>query len=96
VRFRAGVFERLRKAHGGELVRGVIFTIRLGEVVIYPGIFTSGVSSISKKLPVILLDGKDTAAIQLGYPTENDFNGEDPRADPRLKKALREAGILRD
>jgi hypothetical protein len=95
VRFRRGVFERLRKQHAGELVGGVVFTLRLGEVVVYPGVFTIGASSNSKKLPVILLDGKDTAIIQLGYPTEEHFNGEDPRADPRLRKALLQAGLLR-
>jgi hypothetical protein len=95
IRFRPGVLARLRKARAGEIVRGVPFTVRLGEVVIYPGVFTSGVSSISQSLPVMLLDGEDSATIQLGYPKQENFRGEDPRADPRLQDALGKAGLLR-
>lgn len=94
IHLRPGVLTRLREKLAGQLAGGVPFTLRLGEVSIYPGVFTTALSSHSQSLPTVLLDGQDSAPIQLGYPSPEHFHGEDPRPDPRLKAALRTAKLL--
>lgn len=70
--------------------------------VVYKGTFTTIVSSLSFSTPVIVVDaqavesklGADQLRIQLGYPTAEFFKGEDPRADRRIREALRADGKL--
>lgn len=95
VTLRAGVLPRLRQRLGPGLPQGVPFTLRLGETVLYPGVFTLAASPTAQSLPVALLDGADQLRIQLGHPSREQFRGEDPRGDERLREALRAAGLLR-
>ena len=37
---------------------------------------------------------QNTIRIELGYPSENFFSGDDPRDDPKLIKSLEQAGKL--
>jgi len=40
------------------------------------------------------LAGQGKVRIALGYPTRDAFQGQDPRADPRILQALQQAGKL--
>jgi hypothetical protein len=59
---------------------------------VWSGLYSSSVDGIvivktpSSKPPVI--------RIQLGYPSPEFFTGTDPRSDPRIVRALRDAGKL--
>jgi hypothetical protein len=85
-----------------QLVSGIPFTINIGGKPIYAGKITSLVSSFSLATPVIVIDQKiiepkvsdDQLRIQLGYPTRQFFQGDDPRGNPQLRTALRAAGKL--
>jgi len=85
-----------------QLVSGIPFAINIGGKPIYSGKITSLVSSFSLATPVIVIDQKivepklsdDQLRIQLGYPTSQFFQGEDPRGNPQLRTALRSAGKL--
>jgi hypothetical protein len=87
---------------GQKLVSGVPFSVCLDGKAIYGGVFTTSASSRSFSTPVIVYlpiayDAtilKDGIRIQLGYPTEEFFKGDDPRNDKRIKDALRAAGKL--
>lgn len=86
---------------GKRLVSGVPFSMCVGGKPIYDGMFTTSVSSKSLPSPVIVMaggiaSGKNQLPIQLGYPTEKFFEGEDPRGDKRIEEALRTAGKLAD
>ncbi|MGD8815350.1 MAG: hypothetical protein PVI78_12830, partial [Anaerolineales bacterium] len=67
---------------------------------IYAGAFMAAYFSRSYDGVVILwptMFGSDNRiTIQLGYPWEDFFTGEDPRADPRILTALRQAGKLQE
>jgi hypothetical protein len=75
------------------------FLVTIDRTPIYAGAFMSAYFSRSYGGVVILwppMDGaRDTIRIQLGYPGEDFFEGEDPRSDPRVLGALRQAGKLR-
>ena len=86
-----------------QLVRGIPFTINVGGKPIYAGKITSLLSSLSLSTPTIVIDQKivepklsdDQLRIQLGYPTRQFFQGEDPRGNPQLRTATarrRQAG----
>lgn len=84
------------------LVSGVAFKVAVDGKPIYAGNFTSTFSSKSFSTAIILVGaglaedklGPDQLRIQLGYPSPQFFKGADPRADPRLRKALHAAGKL--
>ena len=86
----------------GSLVSGVPFAVCVDGKPIYDGTFTTSVSSFSFATPVIVVNPlarntamlHDNVRIQLGYPTEQFFKGEDPRGDKRIEEALRDAGKL--
>jgi hypothetical protein len=86
--------KRLRK---DRLVSGIPFAVTVGATVVYQGSFTTIESSRSFSTPVIVVDaqavepklGADQLRIQLGYPTAEFYKGEDPRADRRIREALK-------
>jgi hypothetical protein len=97
---RAGLFYSLSKTEGR--VSGVPFAVCLDGKPIYQGKFTTSASSFSFDTPVIVVnpvtykDGlkENELVIQLGYPNQKFFKGDDPRGDKRIEKALRAAGKL--
>ena len=80
-----------------KLVSGVPFSLCIAGRPIYAGVFTTVASSFSHAKPTIVVDlqsidsqlGKDQLRIQLGYPTEKFFRGQDPRGNLQLRNALR-------
>ena len=54
----------------------------------------SGVVILPTVAPAGAKDG-ERVRLQLGYPTENFFEGKDPRGDERIKVALETAGKLK-
>ena len=86
---------------GKRLVSGGPFSMCVGGKPIYDGMFTTSVSSKSLTSPTIVMAGgigadRNLLHIQLGYPTDKYFQGQDPRADKRIEEALRAAGKLAD
>jgi hypothetical protein len=83
---------------GGLPSSGVPFVILAYDEPVYAGAFWSLMSSLSFD-GVIILQPSDpanqTLYIDLGYPGEDFFTGEDPRGNPRLQQALEDAGKLR-
>lgn len=78
---------------------GVPFVVVAYEQPIYAGAFWTPFSSLSFDGLVVLqpLDpAAQTLYISLGYPGEDFFTGEDPRANPRLQQALENAGVIRE
>ena len=74
-------------------MNGLPFVVCVGDERIYTGAFWAPVSSISYDGVVIIQPyrAKDTTIqIALGYPGPEFFTGNDPRADPRIMKALEE------
>jgi hypothetical protein len=75
------------------------FFVTIGRTPIYAGGFMAAYFSRTYDGVVILwppMDGgQDEIKIQLGYPGEDFFTGEDPRSDSRIIHALRQAGKLR-
>lgn len=76
---------------------GLPFVVCVGGAVVYRGAFWAGYSSQSYSGVVIdpTLAGQGGVRIELGYPTRDAFQGEDPRADPRILQALERAGKLK-
>ena len=77
---------------------GVPFVMVAYEQPVYAGSFWTLLSSLSFDGVVILQPfdpAGQTLYIELGYPGESFFTGEDPRGNPRLQQALEDAGILR-
>jgi hypothetical protein len=84
---------------GGLPFSGVPFVVMSYQQPIYVGAFWTPYSSLSFDGVVIMqpLDpAGQTIYINLGYPNEDQFTGEDPRSDPRLQQALEEAGLIKD
>ena len=78
---------------------GPDFVVCVGPERIYGGAFWTPVSSMSFDGVVIwpMLDPSErTIRIQPGNPSSEWFQGEDPRADRRILRALRQAGKLRE
>jgi hypothetical protein len=82
---------------GGLPSSGIPFAVKAYEQPVYAGAFWTLASSLSFD-GVVILQPSDPAGqtlyISLGYPGESNFTGEDPRANPRLKQALEDAGVL--
>jgi hypothetical protein len=79
---------------------GKPFAVSVNGEVVYSGAFWTMISSQSYDGVVIILDPIALAPqpiiqVQLGYPGPDFFKGEDPRSDPRIIKALKDAGKLR-
>lgn len=89
--------ELVKQLRTDQIVSGIPFVVTVGEESIYKGIFTTTVSSRSFSSPVIVIDAQslepkpreDELRIQLGYPTDNFFRGDDPRADERILHTLK-------
>ena len=75
---------------------GLPFVVCVGGEAVYRGAFWAGYSSQSYAGVVIdpTLAAQGRVRIELGYPTRDAFQGEDPRADPRILQALERAGKL--
>ncbi|MFP4343748.1 MAG: hypothetical protein ACLFU8_03545 [Anaerolineales bacterium] len=74
-------------------VSGLPFVLYVGEEPIYAGAFWTPLSSLSFDGVVIepwLPGGENAFHVTLGYPGPDFFEGEDPRADPRLLAAISE------
>jgi len=79
-------------------VNGIPFVVCTGNERIYTGAFWIPISSISYDGVVIMqpFNAIDTSIqITLGYPGPEFFTGNDPRADSRIMKALKEDGKLK-
>jgi hypothetical protein len=97
---RQNLFKKL--AQTGGLVSGRPFAVCIDGKPIYEGKFTTSTSSFSFDTPVIVVnpvfykDGlhDNELVIQLGYPNNEFFKGDDPRGDKRIEGALRATGKL--
>ncbi len=70
---------------------GIPFVVCVGKEQIYAGAFWTPRSAINYNGVVIMqsFDAEQTSIqIALGYPVPEVFTGNDPRADPRILKAL--------
>jgi hypothetical protein len=78
---------------------GKSFVVAVGRQPIYLGRFMAAYFSVSFDGVVILWppmsNSGENLRIQLGYPGPNFFEGQDPRSDPRIFEALRQASKLR-
>lgn len=82
-------------------VQGLGFVVVANGERIYPGVFTTSISSFSFALPNIGYEeigragqGMSTLTIDRGYPTASFGAGPDPRSDERIRTALAEGGKL--
>ena len=78
-------------------VDGIPFVVRVGDDAVYAGAFWTPVSSLSYDGVIIMQpfsDQETTIGLGLGYPSPEVFTGEDPRADPRIIRVMREARKL--
>ena len=79
-------------------VSGIPFVVCVGPQRIYSGALWTPASSISYDGVVILQpfdDDGTTIQLTLGYPGPEAFTGSDPRADPRIVRALEQAKKLK-
>jgi hypothetical protein len=77
---------------------GVPFVVCAGGEPIYGGALWTSYSSATYDGIVIDVHAAglgEPVSIQLGYPTPEWFTGEDLRSDPRIYRALEEAGTLK-
>jgi hypothetical protein len=79
-------------------VNGIPFVVCVGSQRIYSGAFWTPASSISYDGVVILQSfekERTTIHLTLGYPGPDAFTKSDPRADPRIVRALNQANKLK-
>ncbi|MFN8443111.1 MAG: hypothetical protein U0175_20220 [Caldilineaceae bacterium] len=79
-------------------VDGIPFVVCVGKERIYLGAFWTPLSSLSYDGIVIMQpldDAQTTIQISVGYPAPEVFTGNDPRADPRIIRALEQMGKLK-
>ena len=78
---------------------GVAFAVCVNGEPVYSGAFWAGYSSQSFDGividPIYATQNHPVIQIQLGYPGPEFFRGDDPRSDPRILRALEQAGKLR-
>ncbi len=78
---------------------GVPFVLVAYEQPVYAGAFWAPFSTLSFD-GIVVIQPTDPAGqtlyIELGYPSKDNFTGEDPRAHPRLLQALQDEGLLRE
>ncbi len=75
------------------------YIVFAGNTRVYMGAIWTSLSSNSYSGTVILqpLDtANNTVTIQLGYPADYYFQGDDPRSDARIQSALQSKGILKE
>jgi hypothetical protein len=91
-------FEKLKNI-GVPVNGGRSFIVCVGIVRVYMGALWSPLSSISSEGVIIQQplsdDSNNHITIQLGYPNESFFRGNDPRSDNRIMQALKNTGKLR-
>lgn len=91
-------FERIRRLFSLPVeVRGIPFVVCVGRDRIYGGGFWTPASSLSFDGVIILQPfdpDRHVIRIDLGYPTQEAFSGQDPRSDQRLRQSLESAGKL--
>ncbi len=79
-------------------VDGIPFVVCVGKERIYTGAFWTPLSSLSYD-GVIIMQPFDTTTttiqITLGYPVSDVYTGNDPRADPRIMRALEQGKKLK-
>jgi len=76
---------------------GRVFVVCVNRRPVYWGAFWSTLSSISfggVVIPVPLISPSETISLELGYPTQGFFTGEDPRDNPAIMQVLQKAGKL--
>lgn len=87
-----GAYTRIRQIFPMPVkVDGIPFVVCVGKERIYTGAFWTPVSSLTYNGVIIMQPfdtTKTTIQISLGYPVPDVFTGDDPRADPRIIKAL--------
>lgn len=91
-------FKLLAVFYEGIPLSGAPFVIKAYEQPIYAGAFWTPISSLSFDGVVILqpLDPSgQTLFLALGFPSDSNFAGEDPRDNARLHQALEDAGLLK-
>ncbi|NEZ54358.1 hypothetical protein DXZ20_01315 [Leptolyngbyaceae cyanobacterium CCMR0081] len=103
ITLKPGVKERLLTKLTPDLVSGHPFQLTAKGQPIYDGNFITSLSSITLNTPVIDLQSfdriplrEDQIRIELGYPTEDFFQGHDPRNADAIYESLKEANILKD
>ena len=77
---------------------GQVFVVCVGRQPVYWGAFWATYSSMSFDGVTILVPlspDRHTIRLELGYPSESFFSGEDPRPDPDIIQSLQQAGKLR-
>ncbi len=80
-------------------MHGVPFVVVADGIPIYVGAFYSGFSSIPCPVPVVMFEQKletNVLQIQRAYPGEPFGQGNDPRSDERIRKALLALGKLKE
>jgi hypothetical protein len=87
-----GAIDRIRQIFPMPVeVTGIPFVVCVGNERIYSGAFWTPLSSLSYDGVIIMQPFEPTTRtvqIALGYPVPDVFTGTDPRADPRIRKAL--------
>lgn len=76
-----------------------VFVVCVNNEPIYAGAFWASYSSASFNgviIPLLLTLDKNLLKIQLGYPAEGCFKGEDIRADPRIVAILKKNGKVKE
>ena len=77
---------------------GKVFVACVDRQPVYWGAFWAGYSSMTFDGVTIhtpLFPDRHTIQIELGYPSESFYSGEDPRSNPEIMQSLRQAGKLR-
>ncbi len=80
-------------------INGKVFVVCVDRQPVYWGAFWPGYSSMTFDgviilTPLFLLD-RHAIQIELGYPSESFFTGEDPRSNPDIMQSLQKTGKLR-
>ena len=77
---------------------GKIFIVCVDRQPVYWGAFWAFYSSMSFNgviIPTPLSPDQHTIRLELGYPSENFYSGEDPRSNPKIMQSLQQVGKLR-
>ena len=77
---------------------GKVFVVCVDRQPVYWGAFWAVYSSMSFDGVTILtplFPDRHTIGLELGYPSESFYSGEDPRPNPEIMQSLQQAGKLR-
>jgi hypothetical protein len=98
IELKPSAFEKLKNI-GVPVDRGRLFIVCVGIVRVYMGALWSPLSSSSSEGVIIQQplssEGNNRITIQLGYPNESFFRGNDRRSDTRIMQALKNTGKLK-